>query len=95
MKTVSSLLKSSFVFMCFLLSTSVYAATAGSALGSDTDSSLAVTLGDVDGDGDLDLVAGNDGQTNKLYLNDGSGDFAATCTALGSEMEFMPHVPVR
>lgn len=50
----------------------------GTAIGSETDSTRSVTLGDVDQDGDPDLVAGNDGQTNKLYLNDGSGGFSAT-----------------
>ena len=33
-----------------------------------------MALGDVDGDGDLDLVAGMDNQANRLYLNDGAGD---------------------
>ena len=40
-----------------------------------------------DGDGDLDVLAGNGGQTNKLYLNDGSGGFPASGTAIGSEKD--------
>ena len=60
--------------------------TPGTAIGSETDETLSVVLGDVNGDGHLDLVAGNSGQTNKLYLNDGSGGFTAgSGTAIGSE----------
>ena len=63
--------------------------TPGTAIGSDseTDLTFSVVLGDVDGDGHLDLVAGNNG-TNKLYLNDGSGGFTAgTGTAIGDETD--------
>ncbi|HEX6810299.1 MAG TPA: VCBS repeat-containing protein, partial [Planctomycetota bacterium] len=62
----------------------------------DGDNSRAAVIGDVDGDSDLDLVFGNDGQQSRLYLNNGAGaftdataarmpvgNFAATCSALG------------
>jgi acetyltransferase-like isoleucine patch superfamily enzyme len=42
-----------------------------------------VSLGDVDGDGDLDAVVANDG-ANKLWLNDGSGIFSDSGQSLGS-----------
>ena len=38
--------------------------------GSDTTHSIAV--GDMDGDGDLDIVDGNCDQPNVVYLNDGA-----------------------
>ncbi len=40
--------------------------------------SLGVSLGDLDGDGDLDAFVVNDGQLNRLYVNDGSGSFTVS-----------------
>ncbi|MCI0586075.1 MAG: VCBS repeat-containing protein, partial [Planctomycetes bacterium] len=48
---------------------------------------VAVALGDVDGDGDLDAFLGNSGQ-NRLYLNGGTGVFAdATATSLPAQAD--------
>jgi len=47
----------------------------GTDVTADTYDTNSVALGDVDGDGDLDMVAGNENQANRLYLNDGSGNF--------------------
>ena len=45
------------------------------------DSPQSVALGDVDGDGDLDLLTANTGNDNvSVLLNDGSGNFTAPAT---------------
>ncbi|PKG94507.1 FG-GAP-like repeat-containing protein, partial [Paraglaciecola sp. MB-3u-78] len=44
-----------------------------------------LVLGDIDGDGDLDVLAGNFNQSNKLYLNEGSGSFSTTGVNIGNE----------
>ncbi len=41
----------------------------------DGDLTYSAAFGDVDGDGDLDLVLGKFGHQNRLYLNDGAGTF--------------------
>ena len=40
----------------------------------DTHETRAIALGDVNGDGDIDLVTGNYAQVNRLYTNDGTDD---------------------
>lgn len=44
--------------------------------------SEAVAAGDMDGDGDLDLVFGHSGSKDSLWLNDGSGQFSDSGQAL-------------
>ena len=43
--------------------------------GTDTENTFSVAVGDVDRDGDLDIITGNYGQQSMVYLNDGAGNF--------------------
>ena len=43
-----------------------------------------MTLGDVDGDGDLDAFVANNGQSNRVWFNDGSGAFTDGGQVLGN-----------
>ena len=49
---------------------------------SDGSSSYAVAFGDLDNDADLDLVVANWGGTSEIYLNDGTGHFEQTGSAV-------------
>ena len=66
-----------------LLNTGGVFTDSGQSLGSNK--TLAVALGDLDGDGDLDAVVANWGQDAQVWLNNGSGSFGSTpAQALGS-----------
>jgi len=54
----------------------------GQSLGTADSRDLA--LGDVDRDGDLDMVVGNFAQGNRVWINNGSGAFTATGQSLGA-----------
>ncbi len=55
------------------------------AQGLGSDESVAVVVGDVDGDGDLDMLSVNWNDTNRLWLNDGQGSFFNSGLSLGSD----------
>jgi len=46
-----------------------------------TDATFDIDLGDVDGDGDLDAVVSNDGERNRLLINNGSGVYSDQTTS--------------
>ena len=60
-----------------------FAGIAGSEITSDSDPTWSVVSKDVDKDGDLDLVVGNFGEKNRLYLNNGTGRPFCRCNRHG------------
>jgi len=50
---------------------------AGVDIGSETDNTRSIALGDIAGTSDLDLIVGNSGLENKLYTHNGVGGFSA------------------
>ncbi len=68
----------------------------GGGLKTDLDRARSVTVGDVDGDGDQDIVIGNDGAGNSLYLNDGRVSFvdASRAPSLGASDPALEFVDV-
>ena len=46
----------------------------GQVLG--TEDSYGLSTGDIDGDGDIDFIVANSGQPDRVYLNDGAGNFS-------------------
>ena len=60
--------------------------TVGYPLGPEKATSYAVPAGDLDGDGDVDVVVANDQAENWVYLNDGTGGFERVWS-VGPEVE--------
>jgi tetratricopeptide (TPR) repeat protein len=58
-------------------------ASAAAGVGRDSSYGMGVVAGDVDGDGDTDLLVANDTQANLLLVNDGTGRFVDQALTAG------------
>ena len=74
-------INSAAVYVASTQATGIFTEDTNQALGSAN--STDITLGDIDGDGHLDMVVANYG-ANKVYTNDGDGTFVDSGQPLGS-----------
>lgn len=72
-----------------------FGAVVGVDITADADNTTSLDLKDIDGDGDLDLLVGNSGQVNRLYLNNGTLDPFNGITGIDIGMDLADTVGVR
>jgi hypothetical protein len=66
-----------------------FSAVTGLAVGSGTHDTFSIAVGDLNGDGHLDIVQGNNGEVSYYYLGDGTGNFSAvTATPLDAQAHY-------
>ena len=60
----------------------------GHVLGNNLDVTRAVKFADVDNDNDLDILFGNDGSPDQVWINNGSGSFTNSGQSLGNDASY-------
>lgn len=58
----------------FVIAGGGYGSFYGTDISADAEYTLSIAVGDVDNDSDIDVVVGNVGESNTLYLNNGTSD---------------------